>query len=136
MKILPINNNIQYKQQSSFKAKFPKQDIKEFLKEVTNPDVDTLPQLYTMLDFIKNLPGEKASISRNNLRYQIMLDGKSLNNEFKYFCAFHALKDATVNHKNTLMKKESIIKRMSENEFITRYFNNSQKNIEDIRNLF
>lgn len=134
MKILPISS-INTKN-TQFKAKFPKQDIKEFLSEVKECDVDTVPQLYTMLDFIKKQSGQKAEILHTGLWHQILIDGKSLTNGIKYFCAVHALKDATVSAKNTLVKAATPIKRMTEEEFEKAYYNNRERTLKDIEALF
>lgn len=134
MKILPINN-IQNNRHQNFKAKFPKSDIKEFLRETHGGDVDILPQLYTMLDVIKKQPGNIAKIEHIGSWHKILIDGKSLSDNKQYFCAIHALKDATVKQKSTLIT-DSVIKRLSEEEFEREYFNNSKKTINDIINIF
>ena len=133
MKIMPIGsintNNTQ------FRAKFSKQDIQEFLREIENNDVDIVPKLYTMLDVIKNLSGAKAKIEHIGYWHRILIDGKSVSGDKQYFCAIHALKDATVAQKSTLIK-DSLIKRLSEEEFENAYYKNSKKTIQDIKNMF
>ena len=133
MKILPINNT-QYKQ-NSFKAKFAQRDIKEFLREIENNDIDIVPRLYTMLDVIKKHSGEKAEIQHIGLWHRILIDGKSINGENKYFSAFHALFDATVKTKNSLIKETSV-KRIPEEYFENEYYKNSKKTIQDVENTF
>lgn len=133
MKILPINNT---QTNTQFKAKFSQKDIKTFLKEASVEEgPDTISALYTMLEFIKKQSGKAASIKQYGLWSQIHIDGKSMNNERKYFCAMHALQDATVNHKNTLLK-ETPIKRLSEDEFEYGVCKNAKKTKQDIERMF
>ena len=133
MKIMPINNiNARNPQ---FKANFCQRDIKEFLTEIQGGDVDIVPKLYTMLDFIKKQPGKNAVIEHIGLWHKILIDGKSINCENKYFNAFHALFDATVKTKTSLIK-DSPIKRIPEEEFEGEYYKNSKKTIKDIEKLF
>lgn len=135
MKILPINN-IQNNRQQNFKAKFRKQDIKEFIREIKNiDDIDIAPKLYTMLDAIKKLSGKKAKIEHISCWHKILIDGKSVSGDKQYFCAIHALKDAIVEQKSTLIKN-SLIKRLSEEEFENAYYKNSKKTVQDIENMF
>ena len=133
MRILPINNI--NNQNTQFKAKFPKQDINEFLREIENNDVDIVPKLYTMLDIIKKQKGQKAKIEHNGLWHRILIDGKSVNNDNRYFSAFHALQDATIKLKNTILK-DSSVKRLTEEEFENAYYKNSKKTKQDIENMF
>ena len=132
MNILPINNT---NSNTNFKAKFPKKYINQFIKEVEFKDVDDVPKLYTMLNFIKQQQGKTAKIKNFGLWNQIQIDGKSLTNERKYFTAIHALEDATVNHKNTLIK-DTPLKRLSEDEFEQEWIKNSKKTKTDIENLY
>lgn len=132
MKIMPVNN---INTQTQFKAKFRQRDVQEFLREMTEPDVDTLPKLYTMLNFVKYYPGKQAEIKHIGLWHRILIDGKSMNNDAKYFTAFHALQDAVVNLKNSLLK-DAPMPRMSEEEFENAYYKNSKKTAKDIENLF
>ena len=132
MNILPINNT---NSNTNFKAKFPKKYIKQFIREVEYKDVDDVPKLYTMLNFIKQQQGKTAKIKNFGLWSQIQIDGKSLTNERKYFTAIHALEDATVNHKNTLIK-DTPLKRLSEDEFEREWIKNSKKTKSDIENLY
>jgi len=132
MKIMPINNT-QVKPQ--FKAKFSKNDMKQFLQELKYKDVDDVPKLYTMLDIIKKQQGKIAKIDDKGYWCQIQIDGKSMNNERRYFTAFHAVEDATVNHKNTLIT-DTPIKRLSEEEFEAAWLKNAKKTIKDIENIF
>ena len=129
---MPINNT-QVKPQ--FKAKFSKNDMKQFLQELKYKDVDDVPKLYTMLDIIKNQQGKIAKIDDKGYWCQIQIDGKSMNNERRYFTAFHAVEDATVNHKNTLIT-DTPIKRLSEEEFEAAWLKNAKKTIKDIENIF
>ena len=133
MKIMPIGsintNNTQ------FRAKFSKQNIQEFLREIENNDVDIVPKLYTMLDVIKKYSGQKAEIEHIGLWHRILIDGKSVCENNKYFSAFHALQDATVKTKSTLIKKNPI-KRIPEDEFENEYYKNRKKTIQDIENIF
>ena len=131
MKIMPINNT-QVKPQ--FKAKFSKNDMKQFLQELKYKDVDDVPKLYTMLDIIKKQQGKIAKIDDKGYWCQIQIDGKSMNNERRYFTAFHAVEDATVNHKNTLIT-DTPIKRLSEEEFEAAWLKNAKKTIKDIENI-
>ena len=132
MKILPINNiNTQHTQ---FKAKFRKQDINEFLREIEGGDIDIVPKLYTMLNIIKNHPGEKAEIKHLGLWHRILIDGKSVCENNKYFCAFHALKDSTIKQKDTLIKETSV-KRIPAEEFEIECYKNSKKTIKDIEDF-
>ncbi len=134
MKILPVNNTLP---QSNFKAKFSKQDVKQFLTEIEECDLSTVPKLYTLLDFVKNLPGEIAKIlpSRVIPFYQIHIDNKSMTNNREYISAYHALYDAFVLHKNSMLKT-SPIKRMTEDEFESEFYKNADKTVKDIENLF
>ena len=129
---MPINN---VNTNTQFKAKFPKQDIKEFLREIENNDVDIVPKLYTMLDVIKKQKGNEARIEHIGLWHRILIDGQSLSDKNKYFSAFHALFDATVKTKSSQIK-ESMIKRFSEEEFENEYYKNSTKTIKDIENIY
>ena len=133
MEILPINNFST--QNTQFKAKFSQKDVKEFLRELEGGDIDIAPRLYTMLDVIKKNSGEKAEIEHLGMWHRILIDGKSLTGKFKYFSAFHALQDATVKLKNSMLKK-SPIKRLSEEEFENTYYKNCKKTVQDIENLF
>ena len=134
MRIMPINN-IQNNNQNSFKAKFRKQDVNEFLREIEGGDIDIVPKLYTMLDFVKNQAGQIAEIEHIGMWHRILIDGKSVNSGNKYFNAFHALLDATVKTKNTLIK-ETPIERLSEDKFQIECYKNSKKTKKDIENLF
>ena len=95
MKILPINNT---QTNTQFKAKFSKADINHFLMEIEENDVDIVPKLYTMLDFVKKLPGNEAKILASDYRpwYQIQIDGASATQGRYYINAYHALKDMTI----------------------------------------
>lgn len=132
MKIQPINN-IQPK--TNFKANFPKQDVKQLLGEVKGHERCIIPQLYTLLDFIKNLPQKNAEIKHLGLWNQIYLDGKPLTGSNKYINAFFALYDSVVANKNSMVDN-SEIKRISENEFEKRWYKNANKTKQDIENLF
>ena len=135
MKIMPINNV--NTQNTQFKAKFPKRDVSEFLREAKGCDVDTIPVLYTMLDIIKQHPGKEAAIEHSGLWHRILIDGKSINDDNKYFCAFHALRDAVVKSNNSLLKnKETQIKRLSEEDFENAYYQNRKKTTKDIEKIF
>ena len=74
MKILPINN-IQNNNYLNFKAKFSKQDVNHLLEEIKDNDIDIVPKLYTMLDFVKTLPGREAKFLRQitdpGIRYKL-----------------------------------------------------------------
>ncbi len=135
MKILPINNI--NAQNTQFKAKFSKQDVNLFIKELEGCDIGAVPELYTMLEFIKNLPKHNAKILQSNYRpwYQIQLDDISATQGRYYICASHALKDITVLHKNNALKYTNI-KRMSYKTFKNNFFKNSKKTIQDIENIF
>ena len=133
MKIFSINNiNVQNTQ---FRAKFPKQDINEFIRETAENDIDIVPKLYTMLDIIKKHPAKEAEIEHIGLWHRILLDGESVSGKSKYFCAIHALFDSTVKSKTSQLK-ETPIKRLSEDEFEIEYYKNSKKTIKDIKNDF
>ena len=136
MKILPINN-IQNNKQQNFKAKFSKQDINQFLKEIEDNDVDIVPKLYTMLDFVKALPGKEAKIISSNYRpwYQIQIDGKSATQGRYYISAFHALQDMTVQSEQSAKKVLSFDK-MTKETFLEKFYKNSKKTIQDIEKLF
>ena len=133
MQIMPINNI--HTQNTQFKAKFRQRDVKEFLKEIQGGDVDIIPKLYTMLEHIKYQKGQKAEIEHIGLWHKILIDGKSICENNKYFSAFHALFDATVKTKTSLIK-ESPIQRYTAEEFENEYYKNSKKTKEDIENLF
>ena len=133
MQIMPINNI--NTQNTQFKAKFRQKDIKEFLREIENNDIDIVPKLYTMLDVIKNQKGRKAEVQHIGLWHRILIDGKSICEKYKYFSAFHALFDATVKTKTSFIK-ESPIQRYTEEEFENEYYKNSKKTKKDIENLF
>ena len=136
MKISSINN-IQNNKQQSFKAKFSAKDINNFVKELEGCDVDTIPKLYTMLDFVKKLPGEKAEIIESTYRpwCQIQIDGKSATQGRYYINAYHALKDMTVQSKDS-SKKVLSTEKMTQETFWENFYKNSAKTIEDIKNLF
>ena len=135
MKILPINN--QCTNRTQFRAKFPKQDIKQFLTEIEECDYPLIPELYTLLDYVKNLPGKTAKIVPAKVRpfYQIAIDGKSITNDREYISAYHALYDAVVIHKNSALKT-SPIKRITEDEFETKFYKNTDKTAKDIEKMF
>jgi len=133
MKILPINNI--NNQNTQFKAKFNRQDVNEFLREIQHNDADIVPKLYIMLDFIKKQKGRKASIQHVGSWYRILIDGKSINGNFEYLTAFHALQDATTEHKNSKLK-DSFLKRISEEEFEKNFYKNSKKTVDDIKHIF
>lgn len=135
MKILPINN-IQNNNQQSFKAKFSKQDVNLFLKEIEGNDVDIVPKLYTMLDFVKNLPGKNAKILPSEYRpwYQIQIDGVSATQGRYYISAYHALLDMTIQSKN--FKKVLSSDKMTKETFMENFYKNSEKTIDDIKNIF
>ena len=59
MKILPINNTLNNKQQN-FKAKFSAKDINNVLAEIKGYDADLYPKLYTLLERVNELPGKVA----------------------------------------------------------------------------
>ena len=132
MKILPINNT---QSKPQFKAKFSKQDLGEFLREIENNDVDIVPKLYTMLDVINKHSGQKAEIEHIGLWHRILIDGKSLSEKNKYLSAFHALLDATVKTKSSLVK-DTAIERFSEEEFTNAYYKNRKKTVKDIENIY
>lgn len=134
MKILPINN-IQNNKQQNFKAKFSKYDVNQFVQELQFKDVDDVPKLYTMLEYIKNLPGKIARINKLGYWCQIRIDGKPLTNDRHYFTVFHALEDATIAHKHTLIK-ETPHPRLSEEEYEDMFYKNAKKTVKDIENLF
>lgn len=135
MKILPINNI--NTPNTQFKAKFSKGDVNHFLKEIENNDVDIVPKLYTMLDFVKTLPGREAKILSSSYRpwYQIQIDGKSATSGRYYINAYHALKDITVQSEKSPQKVLSAEKMTKEN-FLENFYKNSKKTIEDIKNIF
>jgi hypothetical protein len=133
MKMLPINN-VQSKPQ--FKAKFSKQDLCEFLREMENNDVDMVSKLYTMLDVIKKQSGKEAKIEHLGLWHRILIDGKSVTGDNKYFCAWHALIDATVKAKNSKVKEVTQVNRLAEEEFENACYKNSKKTKQDIENMF
>ena len=133
MKILPINNI--NTQNTQFKAKFNGQDVNEFLREIQHNDIDFVPKLYIMLDFIKKQKGRRASIQHAGSWHRILIDGKSINEDFEYFTAFHALQDATTIQKNSKLKNSSL-KRMSAEEFENKFYENSKKTVDDIKHIF
>ena len=136
MKILPINN-IQNNKQQNFKAKFSKQDVNHFLREIEDNDVDIVPKLYTMLDFVRTLYGKEAKILSSNYRpwYQIQIDGKSATQGRYYISAYHALKDMTIQSENS-PKKVLSSEKMTKETFWDNFYKNSTKTIQDIKNLF
>lgn len=133
MKILPINNT--QNRQQNFKAKFSKYDVNQFVQELEFKDIDDIPKLYTMLEYIKNLPGKLAKLNKIGYWCQVCIDGKSLTSDRRYFTAFHALEDATINRKNTLIK-ETPLPRLSEEEYEDMFYRNSKKTVKDIETLF
>ena len=134
MIIMPIGNIS--RQNIQFKAKFPKKDVQEFLREIKiNGEVDIVPKLYTMLDVIKSFPGQNAEIEHLGTWHKILIDGKPVSGYKQYFCAIHALKDATVKQKSTLIN-DSSIKRLSEEEFENTYYKNCEKTVNDIEKIF
>ncbi len=136
MQILPINN-IQNNKQQNFKAKFSKRDINHFLKEIEDNDIDIVPKLYTMLDFVKNHSGQEAKILASDYRpwYQIQIDGKSATQGRYFISAYHALEDMTIQSENS-SKKVLSVEKMTKENFLNKFHENSKKTIEDIRNLF
>ena len=134
MYISPINNTIP---KSNFKAKFQKEDIKLFLTEIKDTDLTMVPKLYTLLEFVKNLPGKIAEIIPAKVLpfYQIKVDGKLITNGREYISAFHALHDAVVVHKNSVLES-SPIKRMTNDEFMDRFYKNADKTTKDIETFF
>ena len=135
MKILPINNT-QNKQQN-FKAKFSKADVNHFFEEIKENDVDIVPKLYTMLDFVKKLPGKEAKILKSDYRpwYQIMIDDKSATQGRYYINAYQALEDIAV-HKEGSPKKVLSTNKLTKETFWENFYKNSEKTIQDIENLF
>ena len=136
MKILPINN-IQNNNYLNFKAKFSKQDVNHLLEEIKDNDIDIVPKLYTMLDFVKTLPGQEAKILASNYRpwYQIQIDGVSATQGRYYINAYHALKDMTIQG-NSSSKKVLSTEKMTKEIFMENFYKNSKKTIQDIENLF
>ena len=136
MTISPINN-IQYNKQQNFRAKFSKQDINHFLKEIENNDVDIIPKLYTMLDFVKKLPGKDAKILVSSYRpwYQILIDEKSATQGRYYINTYHALKDMTVQSPKS-SKKVLSVEKMTKETFLEKFYQNTKKTKEDIEKLF
>lgn len=136
MKIMPINN-IQNNNQHNFKAKFSKEDVNHFLKEIEDNDVDIVPKLYTMLEFVKTLPGKKMKILASDYRpwYQIQVDGKSATHGRYYINAYHALQDITIHSENSSKNNLSSDK-MTKQTFIENCYKNSKKTIQDIKDLF
>ena len=65
MRVLPINNN-----QQSFSAKLPKSELNTVIDSALNHDKSAgVPKLYTLLDKLDKMPGEKAELKawlRNN----------------------------------------------------------------------
>ena len=133
MQIIPINNI----QNTQFKAKFSKQDINHFIEELEGCDVDTIPKLYTMLDFVKNLPGKEVKILASNYRpwYQIQIDGVSATQGRYYINAYQALQDMTIQGKGS-SKKVLSTEKMTKETFWENFYKNSKKTIQDIKNLF
>ena len=136
MYILPINNRSE-KYNTSFHAKVSKKDVNLLLKEIEGNDIDILPQLYTMLDYVKELPAKTVKIVKSDFRpwYKMKVSGADINGGNEYICAFHALKDLTVKHKNSIIKDNSL-SRMSEEEFEASYYKNSKKTKQDVLNIF
>ena len=134
MKILPINNT---RTNTQFKAKFSKQDVNHFLQEIKGNDVDIVPKLYTMLDFVKSLPGKEATILASHYRpwYQIQIDGTSATQGRYYINAYHALKDMTI-QEGSSSKKVLSTEKMTKETFMEKFYKNSKKTIQDIKNLF
>ena len=134
MKILPINNT---QTNTPFKAKFSKQDVNHFLEEIKENDVDIVPKLYTMLDFVKSLPGQEAKILASNYRpwYQIQIDGASATQGRYYINAYQALKDMTI-QEGSSSKNVLSAEKMTKETFMENFYKNSKKTIQDIKNLF
>ena len=134
MKILPINNT---QTNTQFKAKFSKADINHFLMDIEENDVDIVPKLYTMLDFVKKLPGNEAKILASDYRpwYQIQIDGTSATQGRYYINAYHALKDMTIQGSSS-SKKVLSSEKMTRETFMENFYKNSKKTIQDIKNLF
>ena len=136
MKILPINN-IQNNKQQNFKAKFPKEDINHLIKELDGCDIDMIPKLYTMLDFVKTLPGKEIKILASTYRpwYQLQIDGVSATQGRYYINTIHALEDMTI-YKGNNSKRVLSTDKMTKETFWENFYKNSKKTIEDIKNLF
>ena len=132
---MSINNT--NTQNTQFKAKFSKQDVNHFLEEIKENDIDIVPKLYTMLDFVKTLPGREAKILVSNYRpwYQIQIDGVSATQGRYYINAYHALEDMTT-QKNSFSKKVLSTEKMTKETFMEKFYKNRKKTIQDIKNLF
>ena len=130
------NSNNRHNGQPSFKAELPKQDVNRLLNEIKGYDVALVPKLYTLLEYLKSLGGKKASLygGEFNNFVQLHIDNKEINpNMFKN--AYSALYSSLVTHKDSIVKKSSIII-MPESIFEQKWWKNRNKTEEDIKLVF
>ena len=131
MKVQPINNT----QQPGFKAKFPKQDINTLISDIEFHDASLKPKLYTLLEYMQELGGDKANIVTDQYKnyYQIQIDGK-LQNLNKFMNAYSSLYSTLVEHKDSIVTNSKIV-RMPESVFEQKWWANRHKKESDIKNF-
>jgi len=131
MKVLPINNTIP---NNTFKAKLSAKEINGLLKEIDGYDAALVPKLYTLLEYLKELSGKKAKFTneyKNN--YVLKISNKPVNENI-FVNGYSALYSSLVDHKDTIVKKSSVI-RMPEIVFEQKWWSNRFKTKKDIRQL-
>lgn len=132
MRVFAVNNNYN---QPNFNAKFSKSDINHFLSDIKDHDASLVPKLYTLLDFVDKLPGEKAKIVKP-LAYadwfKIHIDGKSATGDHEFINAFTALYTMVVKHKDSILKESDIV-RMPERIFEQEWWKNRFVTVANIK---
>ena len=118
MKVQPISNN-QPKQQTVFKADFTRKEVTKMLEVVAernNPE--GLPQLYTLLKFVKNFSGKLAELKTgvfSNITFLTIDNNKVLGHCFEKNPLF-ALKNICVQN-GQAGRSRADFTRMSESVF-------------------
>ena len=139
MKIIPINNS-----QPQFKAKLPKTELNTLVDSALCHDkVAGIPKLYTLLESLDKMSGEKAEIKswiRNSQsqviglisdcggQYQFRIDGELKEEGRNIF-------DTLYNAVTTAKTKDGKKIPMPKTVFDMMWWNNSDKTIADVENL-
>jgi len=137
MKILPVNN-IQNNSQINFKANFSAADINNVLAELKGNDAGLYPKLYTLLERIKELPGETAKFvpsGEYSNFWQVHIDNKSLSKNKSFINRYSALYESLVYIPYSIIKSSDIV-RMPQNIFEQKWWTNRFKNENDIKKFF
>lgn len=139
MRIMPINNN-----QPSFEARLPKRELNTMVDAALSHDKEAgLPKLYTLLQQLDKMPGEKAELkswiirripsgigfaSSYENRYQLRVDNKLIEEGSN---AFDVLYSAVTSFKTKDGKKIHMPKAV----FDPMWWKNRNKSAEDIEKL-